>query len=151
MRVCSSDQPFHTAALSRVGSQSSNIISGSSAVKGSTGEAFPWRCASSVLTAGALDIKGGHELITDVGRDIGLGTCEVVVLTSTVTSYGRLTGRLIPGGLCGGGLSCHLNSTLLVLNVLKPHYGTPLTWSLTQQVSSSLITHSLLVRFHSHL
>ena len=33
MRVSSSDQPFHTTALSRVGSQSSNFISESSAVK----------------------------------------------------------------------------------------------------------------------
>ena len=73
-------------------------------MKGSTGGAFPRHCTSGVLTAGALDNKGGHELTTDVGRDIDPGACEVVDLTSAVTRNGRLTGRLIPGGSCGGGL-----------------------------------------------
>ena len=70
-------------------------------MKGSTGRAFPQCCTSGVLTAGALDNKRGHELTTDVGRDIGLGACKVVDLISAVTRNGRLTGRLMP---CGGGL-----------------------------------------------
>ena len=45
-----------------------------------------------------------HELTTDVGRNISPGTCEVVDPTSTVTRDSRLTGRLLPGGPCGGGL-----------------------------------------------
>ena len=47
-------------------------------MKGSTGGAFPRCYTSGVLTAGAMDNKGGHELTTDVGRGINPGTCEVV-------------------------------------------------------------------------
>ena len=39
-----------------------------------------------------------------VSRDVNPVVCEVVDLTPTATSNGRLTGRLIPGGPCGGGL-----------------------------------------------
>ena len=53
---------------------------------------------------GAMDNKGGHELITDVGRDVSTGSCEVMDLTSAITRKGRLTGKLIPGGPCVGGL-----------------------------------------------
>ena len=74
-------------------------------MKGSTGGAFPQRCTGGMIIAGAMDNEGGHELTTDVGRDISSGACEVVDLTFAVTtSSGRLTGRLIPGGPCGGGL-----------------------------------------------
>ena len=107
-------------------------------MKGSTGGAFPRRCTSGVLTAGALDNKGGHELTTDVGRDIGPGACEVVDLTSAVTRNGRLTGRPLPGRSCGGGLEVpsELNTASSECVNMKPHHGTPLTLLSTQQVSS---------------
>ena len=62
-------------------------------MKGSTGGTFPWRCTGGMLTAGGMDDKGGYELITDVGRDINTGSCEIMDLTSAVTRNGRLTGR----------------------------------------------------------
>ena len=73
-------------------------------MKRSTGGAFPQCCTGSMLIAGDMDNEGGHEFTTDVGRDISLGTCEIVDFTFAVTSNGRLTGRLILGGPCGGGL-----------------------------------------------
>ena len=55
-----------------------------------------------MLTGGAVDNKGGHELITDVGTDVSTASCEVMDLTSAITRKDRLTGRLIPGGPCVG-------------------------------------------------
>ena len=66
--------------------------------------AFTQCCTSGMLTAGDMDNKRGHEFITGLGRDISPSVCEVVDLTSAVTSNGRLTERLIPGGPCEGGL-----------------------------------------------
>ena len=112
--VSSSDQTFHTATLFKSWESIIKHYLRIFCCEGINWCSFltalyqwcadSWHCTSGVLTAGTVDNKGGHELTTDVGRDIGPGTCEVVDLTSTVTRNGRLTGRLLPGGLCGGGL-----------------------------------------------
>ena len=98
-------------------------------MKGSTGRAFPQHCTGGMLIAGAMDNEGGHELTTDVGRDISLDACEVVDFTFAVTSNDRLTGRLIPVRPCGGGLEVppKLNNTGSEC-VEKLHHETPLTW-----------------------